>query len=119
MAKLDALVAALAGGNRPCWSMPPMTRGRGGGVNVGQAYRNGSIHGEGRLMGIFDIFSDQPARTPPRRRPRASMPAMARPPAPSTRASARSTPITPALQPYMQNYGTANAGVTQLGNVLG
>lgn len=71
-------------------------------------------------MGIFDIFSDQPAKD-------AAAAQTAGLNAANTQATGNinsaitgnNTSYTAALQPYLQNYGTANAGTTQLSNVLG
>jgi hypothetical protein len=71
-------------------------------------------------MGIFDIFSDQPAKD-------AAAAQTAGLNAGYTQASgninqgigAINSSYTAALQPYLQNYGQAQGGVTQLGNALG
>jgi len=71
-------------------------------------------------MGIFDIFSDQPAKD-------AAAAQTAGLNSGFSQASgyidqgigALQTNYTKALQPYLTNYSTANTGVNQLGNVLG
>jgi hypothetical protein len=71
-------------------------------------------------MGIFDIFSQQPAQDASAAQTRGINSGYGLASGAINQGiGALNQNYTAALQPYLQNYGNANAGVTQLGNVLG
>jgi hypothetical protein len=71
-------------------------------------------------MGIFDIFSDQPAKDAAAAQTSGLNAGYGLASGAINQGiGALNTNYTKALQPYLQNYGTATAGTTALGNVLG